>query len=1085
MRAICIDSRPAGSAESSVPAVSIPAAEVVTVASVAAARALIADGQGCALVVAAGPLPAEERTRFTGELSRMTPPVPLVVLGEVAGEPGPGEARSELHRLRTTIENLPYCFQEIDRGGRLMSMNAAGLSMLGIASESEVVGSSVLDVMYAEERDRVAPLLQGALAGTSARFGFTAPDGRGFFSNLIPIAGEDGDVERVIAFTLDVSGRTRRMETLRRQRDFSTALVESAPVIILLLDENGRIDYVNPYFDELTGYQLGEVAGKVWFETFLPERDRDQVRQLFSKAVDGVPTRGNVNAIVTRDGQERLVEWYDRTLPGDDGGPSRLLAIGQDVTARKQAEEALSASEERLRSILDGMFAYIALYSPDGVMLEVNRHTLEQWSLPREQMVGRKPWETERWANAPRAREALQSAYERAGRGETIRSDMTARLTDGRVVTTDSTLQPLFDSQGKVTGVLSFAVDVSERARAEAKLRESEIRLREAQRIAGIGNWELDLVSGELHWSDEIFRIFEIDKEEFGASYGAFLEAIHPDDRMAVDLAYTRSLETREPYDISHRLRMADGRIKHVEERCESFWDEEGRPLRSVGTVQDVTERENAHAALRASEAKIRATLDAIPDLLFDVDIEGRYHDFHSPRVELLAAPPEDLIGKVISEVLPADVAAVVMGALHEANERGRSAGQQFFLDLPHGRSWFELSVSSKETPVGDQPRFVVLSRDISERKRAEEALHLDHAAIESSINAMAMAGLDGNLVYINGSFLDLWGLNSVEDALGRPASAFWPDPNGTAMRALQSEGHWVGELEVGRSDGTVFTAMASEHLVLDRYGNPVRLMASFVDISMTKAAEAALLAMNVTLEERVEERTAQLKTANQELETFTYSVSHDLKAPLRSIDGYSRLLLDDYAGKLDEEGAQFLANVRQAAVQMGRLIDDLLAYTRLERRAVTSDPVDVQGLVEALWSEQLAASGVAGVPININISCDAMAADRDALTLVLRNLLENAAKFMGDNPQPSIEVGSSSDESRCLLWVRDNGIGFDMKFHGRIFDIFQRLHRAEEYPGTGIGLAIVRKAAERMGGRVWAESQPGEGATFFLEVPK
>ena len=231
--------------------------------------------------------------------------------------------------------------------------------------------------------------------------------------------------------------------------------------------------------------------------------------------------------------------------------------------------------------------------------------------------------------------------------------------------------------------------------------------------------------------------------------------------------------------------------------------------------------------------------------------------------------------------------------------------------------------------------------------------------------------------------------------------------------------------------------------------------------------------------------RGQEIEAANQELENFTYSVSHDLRAPLRGIDGYSQLLLTNYSDKLDDEGRRYLRNVRQAAQQMGQLIEDLLAYSRLERREMQAGEIDPQALVEALLAERADEIKTRGATVSVAVPCAAVTADRDGLALALRNLLENALKFSRDAAHPMIEIAGQDAGTACILSVRDNGTGFDMKYHDRIFDIFQRLHRSEDYPGTGIGLAIVKKAMERMGGRAWAESEPGKGATFYLEIPK
>jgi signal transduction histidine kinase len=266
--------------------------------------------------------------------------------------------------------------------------------------------------------------------------------------------------------------------------------------------------------------------------------------------------------------------------------------------------------------------------------------------------------------------------------------------------------------------------------------------------------------------------------------------------------------------------------------------------------------------------------------------------------------------------------------------------------------------------------------------------------------------------------------------------------------------------------------------------GQPCVLVASS-DITERKRAEEALNQLNAELEQRVADRTSALDSKARELETFTYSVAHDLKAPLRGIEGYSRLLLEDHLDGLDEEGRAFLGAIRRSTERMNQLIDDLLAYSRIERRALSSEPIELLPFVETLVEERRTELKERRINLTMEVNGSVVIADAAGLSQALRNYLDNAIKFTSETSEPRIEVGAEETEKSCRLWVRDNGVGFDMKYHDRIFEIFQRLHRLEDYPGTGIGLAIVRKAMERMGGRAWAESGEGRGATFYLEITK
>jgi PAS domain S-box-containing protein len=252
--------------------------------------------------------------------------------------------------------------------------------------------------------------------------------------------------------------------------------------------------------------------------------------------------------------------------------------------------------------------------------------------------------------------------------------------------------------------------------------------------------------------------------------------------------------------------------------------------------------------------------------------------------------------------------------------------------------------------------------------------------------------------------------------------------------------------------------------------------------------SQKALLNLVEDLNEKsveLEESYKTLGTKNKELETFTYSVSHDLKAPLRGIDGYSQILLKEYESKLDEEGKRFLRTIRESAMQMNQLINDLLEYSRLERQSLRPSVVNIKNLIETLVVNITTDKIYNHFKITITIPEIGIYADKDGLNLALRNLIENAFKFTQKQINPKIEIGYQDHDSKHTIFVKDNGIGFDMKFHDRIFEIFQRLHRSEDYEGTGVGLAMVRKAIERLNGKVWAESEVGKGSTFYIEIPK
>jgi light-regulated signal transduction histidine kinase (bacteriophytochrome) len=253
-------------------------------------------------------------------------------------------------------------------------------------------------------------------------------------------------------------------------------------------------------------------------------------------------------------------------------------------------------------------------------------------------------------------------------------------------------------------------------------------------------------------------------------------------------------------------------------------------------------------------------------------------------------------------------------------------------------------------------------------------------------------------------------------------------------------------------------------------------------DVSERKRIEAEILRLNASLERRVQQRTQQLEAANHELEAFSYSVSHDLRAPLRTLDGFSKVMLDDFGGALPEQGQRYLLMIRRGAQQMGQLVDDLLHFSRSSRQNLHRAALDCDALVRCALDEvrPLFPGHAADVVLGALPACEGDAA---LLRQVWINLLSNAFKYTGKTGKPRVEVGCHPSEGRLVYFVRDNGAGFDMKYAGKLFGVFQRLHGVNEYPGTGVGLALVKRVVERHGGAVWAEGEEGRGATFYFTL--
>lgn len=493
---------------------------------------------------------------------------------------------------------------------------------------------------------------------------------------------------------------------------------------------------------------------------------------------------------------------------------------------------------------------------------------------------------------------------------------------------------------------------------------------------------------------------------------------------------------------------------------------------------------------------------------------------------------PDELVGRPIADIFPPDQVATMGSIVQEADRSGHSVIESEHCSRDGRVFPVLLDITSLRDGRGQPLRRIVFALDLTERRRAEHALAEAQAQALEQQNLARIAALnqmqDANLARQRAE-VALRALRESENRLALfiahapaalamfdrdmryiAASRRWRVDYGVGERDLRGLNHYEVFPEIGedlravhrrglagevlgseeyrfeRADGGVQWVRWEMHPWLDSDAQVGGIVIFTEDITARKQAEDELHALNLTLESRVAERTAELAKLNQSLESFVYSVSHDLKAPLRGVEGYSRFLQDDCADQLGDEGRLFIRNIREGVARMGELIDDLLAYSRMERRPMAPELLDLTALVERVIEERTAEIAERGVRLSVDLPAPALAvrADSAGLQMVLRNLLENALKFTLRSAHPEVTIRGQVTGDRVELSVTDNGVGFDMKYHDRIFEIFQRLQRVEDYPGTGVGLALVRKAMDRMGGRVWAESAPGQGATFHLDLP-
>lgn len=511
--------------------------------------------------------------------------------------------------------------------------------------------------------------------------------------------------------------------------------------------------------------------------------------------------------------------------------------------------------------------------------------------------------------------------------------------------------------------------------------------------------------------------------------------------------------------------------------------------------VRDITERKQTEEI----RARLAAIVEFSDDAIISKTLDGTITSWNHGAQRIYGYSSKEIVGKPVSVLVPTDRPGEIREILEKV---GRGEAIDNYETVRIAKDGRRLDVSLTVSPIKDLAGNLVgastIGRDITERRRTEGELRLSEARframIEQSPLSIQVLSPDGQTLQVNRAWEELWGVtlqdiasyNLLEDqqlvAKGLmpyirrgfageptlvPAAAYDPDETIPGLTSHEEPKRWV---------------RAFIYPIKDEDGNVREVILMHEDITERKQTEEEIRKLNEQLEQRVQRRTAQLNAFNRELEAFSYSVSHDLRAPLRSIDGFSKILLEDYADELDEEGNDYLERVRAASQRMGQLIDDLLDLSRMTRSEMRRESVDLSALAKSFAEELKRGQPERRVEFLIEGGL-VVEGDRSLLRVVLENLLRNAWKFTGKQADARIEFGASEQEDKRAYFVRDDGAGFDMAYADKLFGAFQRLHGGSEFEGTGIGLATVQRIIHRHGGRVWAEGRVGHGATFYFTV--
>ncbi|MBC8095331.1 MAG: PAS domain S-box protein, partial [Akkermansiaceae bacterium] len=527
-------------------------------------------------------------------------------------------------------------------------------------------------------------------------------------------------------------------------------------------------------------------------------------------------------------------------------------------------------------------------------------------------------------------------------------------------------------------------------------------------------------------------------------------------------------------------------------------------PIRAAdGTIvgassisRDITDRKLAERQLEESRARLSGVITSAMDAIISVDANQKITLFNAAAERMFRCTAEEAKNQSLETFIPERFRRDHGKHVQEFGQTGSTARAMGHLRPLAGRRFngeeFPIEASISHIEVGGEQIYTVILRDITERMNAQQSLERQARILGEQAQMLDLANvlardLDNHIILWNTGMEQMYGWPRTE-TLGRDSHEILKTQSPIPLKEIQAiltrDGHWEGELIHTRKDGKAITVNSHWVLHRDPEGQPIAVLEVNTDITERKQAEREILRMNAVLEERVRERTSELMAANQELEAFTYSVAHDLRAPLRHIDAFTKIIFDDFAADIPAEAHRYLQNIRKGSQNMNQLVDDLLNLARVGRQELKREITPLNPLVSEVILELRRDTDNRVIEWHVD-ALPTVEIDPGLIKQVFVNLLSNAVKYTRPRSKTVVEIGQRHVGDDMAFFVQDNGVGFNMKYSDKLFGVFQRLHRADEFEGTGVGLATVERIIRKHGGRIWAESELDKGATFYFTLSR
>jgi PAS domain S-box-containing protein len=1054
------------------------------------------------------------------------------------------EAHHKAELNHQIIESITDCTKVLGLDGKVQQITAQGCRVVEIDQPEQAIGTDWVGWWSGEGAELARSAIANARRGNSARFVAFGQTFKGspkwWDTTISPIRDTTGAPAMLLAISRDIteghlqqeeiqrlnaeleSRVHERTEALARANDRiqqtlteAQTLYDRAPCGYHSLDANGVFVLINQTGLDWLGHAREEVVGKRRFSDHVTSEHLSLVNDHLQRLRKGEKPETIEIGMVRRDGSPFTVLLSSTAVYDEQGHLVRSNNTLVDVSERKTASDALAAQRILLQTITNRVPVQIAFFDRSLICRFANASYARGVRHPSAEPVGLHLNQIDPSQDNADDRERLAAVLA----GHSQRFEGERELADGTRFYASIEYTPYLHN-GEVQGLIIQMLDITERKATEDHVRGVNAQLQETLTQAQVlydkapcGYHSLDIHGTVVAMNDTELEWLGYRREEVVGKMG-FADIARPQNMSLVEGRLQRLIAGEDLEAAEYEVKRRDGTTFPALISSAAVRDHEGRFLRSNTTVVNITQRMEAEMALQDNQRFLQAITDHVPGYIAYVDTTLRFRFANEEYFHLYGRHPQHIVGSCITDCIPPeiwrDIEPLMRGALNGEQQafetwRTSATGEPMYLSITYLPDIHE-----------DQVRGVfVQGIDITERKRIEERVNGLNEELERRFRERSAELLEseqrfrlmvdnlreyciffmdaqGRITDWTDSALRLEGY-APNEMLGRHYSVLFADTGpeqamthaSQMLRLAASRGqHEVNNWHI-RKDGSRYWAQ-SLLIALRESNGELRGFAKINrDMTDAKRLDDLMRNINEELENRVAERTEQLLVANRDLESFSYSVSHDLRSPLRHISSFVSLLEEHIGEQCDDIATRYLHTIGNSARHMSQLIDGLLAFSRLGRSAVNVTPVDFSQLVDTVISQ--IDHDVGERKVRWLIAPDLPVVQGDALLLreVWANLLGNAFKYTRLKEHTDIEVGWSVDPAvGYTFYVRDNGVGFDTKYAQKLFGVFQRLHRASEFEGTGIGLALARRIVERHGGSIWAESQLGQGSVFFFSLP-